>query len=70
MASEEMPNPLGSEEYSLSGFLEVSIVGFEVNVVYNGSLMESGKGHSTVFQRTSAKTSLCLFNLSSFICSF
>ena len=34
MASEKMPNPLGSEEYSLNVFLEASIVGFEVNV-YN-----------------------------------
>lgn len=32
MASEKMPNLLGSEECSLNGFLEASIVGFEVNV--------------------------------------
>ena len=59
MASEKMPNLLGSEECSLNGFLEASIVGFEVNVqdVYDGSLMEPGRGHYTIFQCTSAKTS-------------
>ena len=68
MASEKIPTPLGSEEYSLNVFLEASIVGFEVNV-YNPLWWSQGADIPRFFNAPLLRH-LSFFNLSSFICSF